>query len=144
MMISKGSSTPILSDINTKFGAQHTVTSSLGLIFAALFAKSVNNVSFSALWFMYMSLTALHIYANMKCLRLVVFDYFKTERITRVAESFLYRVRGGEEPDTIYVEESIAVSSEEHLLLFGNLLEKNTFQVWSFVRQVCWTVTDVQ
>ena len=118
---SKGSD---ISDINAKFGAQHTVTSSLGLIFAALFAKSVNNVSLSVLWFMYTSLTALHIYANMKCLRLVVFDYFNTERITRAAESFLDRVRGGEEPDTIYVEEPITVSSEEHLLLFGNLLKR--------------------
>lgn len=112
---SKGSD---ISDINAKFGAQHTVTGSLGLIFAAYFAKSVNNISPNILWFLYLSLTALHIFANMMCLRLVAFDYFNTERMTSVVESFLNRIRGGEDSDKIFVEEPITISSQEGLF-FG-------------------------
>ncbi len=107
-----------ISDINAKFGAQHTVTGSLGLIFAAFFAKSVNNLPLNILWFLYSLLTALHVFANMMCLKLVAFDYFNTERLTMVVESFLERIRRGEDSGKIFVEEPIMVSSQE-ALLFG-------------------------
>lgn len=109
---SKGSD---ISDINAKFGAQHTVTGSLGLVAAALFAKSVSTVPSKALWFMYASLTLLHIVANMKCMKLVTFDYFNTDRMTKVVESFLDRVRRGEDWHNIGVDEPTTISSQESL-----------------------------
>jgi hypothetical protein len=112
---SKGSD---ISDINAKFGAQHTVTGSLGLICAAYFAKSVNNLPLNILWFLYSLLTALHVFANMMCLRLVAFNYFNSERMTMVVENFLDRIKHGEDSNKIFVEEPVLVSSKEGLF-FG-------------------------
>ena len=104
-----------ISDINAKFGAQHTVTGSLGLLFAAAFAKSVSNVSSHILWMLYTTMTVVHIFANMMCMKLVAFDYFNAERMTDVVESFLDRVRDGEDPSKILVEAPIGVSFQEAL-----------------------------
>lgn len=78
-----------ISDINAKFGAQHTVTGSLGLIFAAVFAKSVANIRYDVIWLLYGALTILHIFANIKCMRLVAFDSFNTVRLDIVLKAFL-------------------------------------------------------
>lgn len=77
-----------ISDINAKFGAQHTVTGSLGLVFAAFFAKSVSIVQGSHLWIIYSALTALHIFANMRCMRLIAFSSLNTIRMNLVVADF--------------------------------------------------------
>eukprot|EP00588_Corethron_pennatum_P002007 CAMPEP_0194300984 /NCGR_PEP_ID=MMETSP0169-20130528/61555_1 /TAXON_ID=218684 /ORGANISM="Corethron pennatum, Strain L29A3" /LENGTH=280 /DNA_ID=CAMNT_0039051207 /DNA_START=111 /DNA_END=953 /DNA_ORIENTATION=+ len=53
-----------ISDINAKFGAQNTVTGSLGLIAAAIFAKSISSCRAPILWSLYSALTVLHIYGR--------------------------------------------------------------------------------
>ncbi len=78
-----------ISDINAKFGAQHTVTGSLGLIFAALFARSVSTTPSVILWSLYTLLTLMHIFGNIKCLRLIAFDYLNTIRLNMVVDGFL-------------------------------------------------------
>jgi len=78
-----------ISDINAKFGAQHTVTASLGLLFAAIFAKSVAAAKLSVVWALYSLLTALHIWANVQCMRLVAFLNFNTVRLDMVLQLFL-------------------------------------------------------
>jgi len=83
---SKGSD---ISDINAKFGAQHTVTGALGLVFAAIFAKSISSVSTLTLLSIYASLTLLHIFANVKCMKLIAFDYFNTGRMNTVLDKML-------------------------------------------------------
>ncbi len=81
-----------ISDINAKFGAQHTVTGGLGLLFAALFARSVSSVPTLILWSLYASLTLLHIFANVRCLRLIAFDYLNTERLDLLVRDFLRKI----------------------------------------------------
>lgn len=81
-----------ISDINAKFGAQHTVTGGLGLLFAALFARSVSSVPTLILWSLYASLTLLHIFANVRCLRLIAFDYLNTERMDLIVRDFLTKI----------------------------------------------------
>jgi hypothetical protein len=81
-----------ISDINAKFGAQHTVTGGLGLLFAALFARSVSSVSTWILWSLYASLTLLHIFANVRCVRLIAFDYLNTERMDLIVNDFLTKI----------------------------------------------------
>jgi len=68
---------------------QHTVTASMGLIFAAIFARSVSTTPNSILWMLYSSLTILHIYANMQCMKLVAFDHFNTHRLRIVLQHYL-------------------------------------------------------
>ncbi len=77
-----------ISDINAKFGAQHTVTGALGLIFAAFFARSVDHVNTTIMWTLYASLTAVHIVANAWCMRLIAFDSCNTARMNMLLEEF--------------------------------------------------------
>ena len=77
-----------IADINAKFGAQHTVTGGLGLVTAALFATSVSNAPSALTWILYALLTAFHIYANMRCMRLVAFDSLNTARMDLLASQF--------------------------------------------------------
>lgn len=77
-----------ISDINAKFGAQHTVTGALGLIFAAFFARSVDHVNATALWALYGTLTIAHIIANTWCMRLIAFDSCNTSRMNLLLVEF--------------------------------------------------------
>jgi Vitamin B6 photo-protection and homoeostasis len=77
-----------ISDINAKFGAQNTVTGSFGLIFSAIFARSVATAPLSFVWVIYSILTAFHIYANMQCMRIIAFPQFNTVRFNHVVASF--------------------------------------------------------
>jgi hypothetical protein len=77
-----------ISDINAKSGAQHTVTGAIGLIFAGIFAKSVNNVSPRSLLMLYSALTYLHLYGNLKCMRLISFDYLNTIRMDMILRQY--------------------------------------------------------
>ena len=81
-----------ISDINAKFGAQHTVTGGLGLLFAAIFARSVSSLPSMAQWSLYTSLTFLHVFANLKCMRLIQFDYLNTMRMDLIVNDFLTKV----------------------------------------------------
>lgn len=81
-----------IADIQAKFGAQHTVTASLGLLFAALFAKSVANVPTVQLWVLYAMLTLLHIYANARCMRIIAFNYLNILRLQFLTEDFFAAV----------------------------------------------------
>jgi len=77
-----------ISDINAKFGAQHTVTGGLGLLSAALFATSVSHAPSTVTWLLYALLTAFHIYANARCMRLVAFDSLNTARTDLLTSQF--------------------------------------------------------
>ena len=77
-----------ISEIAAKFGAQQTVTASLGLVFAALFAKSLSTVDARKVWILYLLLTALHIFANMQCMRIMAFDTLNTERMEILFRNF--------------------------------------------------------
>lgn len=81
-----------ISDINAKFGAQHTVTGALGLLFAAIFARSVSSVSPFLLWTLYSTLTMLHIYANTRCMKLVELDSFNIARMELLMIHFLTQI----------------------------------------------------
>jgi hypothetical protein len=78
-----------ISDINAKFGAQHTVTGAIGLVFAGLFAKSVSKVAPSSLWLMYFVLTYLHLYGNVRCMRLISFAYLNTTRLNMILRDYV-------------------------------------------------------
>jgi hypothetical protein len=78
-----------ISDINAKFGAQHTVTGALGLIFAAFFARSVSTLNQIKLWILYSILTLLHIVANMQCMKLIAFDSFNNARMNLILDEYL-------------------------------------------------------
>lgn len=78
-----------ISDINAKFGAQHTVTGAIGLVFAGLFAKSVSQIRSQSLWLMYFILTYLHLYGNVKCMRLISFDYPNTIRLEMLLRDYI-------------------------------------------------------
>lgn len=77
-----------ISDINAKFGAQHTVTGALGLLFAAFFARSVDSVNATILWALYATLTIVHLIANAACMRLIAFDGCNTLRINMLMAEF--------------------------------------------------------
>eukprot|EP00980_Cylindrotheca_fusiformis_P017400 scaffold5398_cov120-Cylindrotheca_fusiformis.AAC.2 len=77
-----------ISDINAKFGAQHTCTGALGLVFAAVFARSVNQTRPLVLWGLYFLLTFLHIFANARCMRLISFDSCNNARLNMLLSDF--------------------------------------------------------
>eukprot|EP00536_Pseudo-nitzschia_multiseries_P006219 jgi/Psemu1/192669/e_gw1.130.125.1 len=97
-----------ISDINAKFGAQHTVTGAIGLVFAGLFAKSVSNVSPKRLWGMYFVLTYLHLYANIRCMRLISFDYLNTVRLDMILRNFVVPKDGSSAEDGIPTPRDVA------------------------------------
>lgn len=80
-----------ISDINAKSGAQHTVMASIGLVFAAFLTNSVASASFVKVWTLYLALTALHIYANVQCMRQIAFSYMNTPRMDLVVDAFLHQ-----------------------------------------------------
>jgi hypothetical protein len=77
-----------ISDINAKFGAQHTVTGALGLFFAAFFARSVDSVNAVVLWALYTTLTIAHLVSNAACMRLIAFDACNTLRLNILLTEF--------------------------------------------------------
>jgi hypothetical protein len=77
-----------ISDVNAKFGAQHTVTGGFGLVFAAVFARSVATWKLWRLWVLYSGLTILHIFANMRCMRLIAFDSLNHIRMHIILKEF--------------------------------------------------------
>ncbi|KAL3944783.1 MAG: hypothetical protein SGBAC_001154 [Bacillariaceae sp.] len=82
-----------ISDINAKFGAQHTCTGALGLVFAAVFARSVNQTKPAVLWSLYFLLTFLHVFANTRCMKLIAFDSCNNTRLDILLSEFFSRSR---------------------------------------------------
>ena len=121
-----------ISDINAKFGAQHTITGALGLFFAALFARSVSSVPSSVLWTLYASLTFLHIFANMRCVRLIAFDYLNTERMNILVNDFLTNMNDFDherkkdvmDETIISIDTPVSISKRESLFFIPSLLSK--------------------
>jgi len=81
-----------ISDVQAKVNAQYTVSSVTGLFLAGFFAKTVSNLSQLTLWLLYSSLTILHVYANVRCMRLIEFDYFNTERLRIAISQFFEHI----------------------------------------------------
>lgn len=106
-----------IADIQAKFGAQHTVTGSLGLIFAALFAKSVSEFAGPRLWTLYLTLTALHIYANMQCMKLIIFESLNTPRMKILTQRFLKEWDNGQ-VENVALMEPIVMARKEPLFFF--------------------------
>ncbi|GKY98733.1 hypothetical protein MPSEU_000829600 [Mayamaea pseudoterrestris] len=107
-----------ISEIQAKFGAQNTVAGSLGLVFSALFARSASQVDLRVLWLIYGCLTALHIFANIKCMRLLALDTFNTLRLKLVVADFLTKASS---PD-VYSEQALTpaqVTKKEPLCFVG-------------------------
>ena len=86
---SKENTNTDIADIQAKFGAQHTVTGSLGLIFAAFFARYVADYEGYKLWILYTVLTVLHLYANTECMKLIVMNTINTCRLDILIQQFL-------------------------------------------------------
>jgi hypothetical protein len=70
-----------IADIQAKFGAQHAVTASVGLMVAALTTQSLAHVPMRQLWTGYWILTVLHIWINRKCMRMMAFKGLNTVRL---------------------------------------------------------------
>ncbi|KAI2503618.1 Vitamin B6 photo-protection and homoeostasis [Fragilaria crotonensis] len=85
-----------IADIQAKFGAQHTVTGSLGLLCAYQFVQTVAQVDPTHLWALYGALTILHLYANMRCMKIIAFDYLNTPRMRMVIQQFLEQWNNGQ------------------------------------------------
>ena len=115
---SRGSS---IAEISAKFGAQHTVTGALGLLFAGLFAKYMHMSSHTTLWILYGILTAFHIFANVRCMRLVSFNDFNTVRIDMVLQHYLQSRSdsmsqgGGSNPPCQKILSPVEVAKDEPL-----------------------------
>ena len=72
------------------------MTGSLGLVFAATFARSVSETSQFSLWTLYSVLTALHILANMQCLKLIAFNHLNTCRMNIIVQRFFLAMEKSE------------------------------------------------
>ena len=112
-----------ISDINAKFGAQHTVTGALGLFVAAFFARSVNSVNTIVLWALYTTLTVAHLVANVSCMRLIAFDACNTLRMNMLLTEFfewwqINKDRDGTELPRLSSPEQIA---QREPLFFGRV-----------------------
>ena len=105
------------------------MTGALGLVFAALFAKSVTKISSFTLWTLYFVLTSIHIIANMKCMKLIAFDYFNRARMDFVVNKYLSDMEAGVKQDQIIVDTPLKVSKEEVLLFFHPSSTKHNISI---------------
>jgi len=81
-----------LADVVAKSHAQHTVTSTIGLVLAALVTRALSQSSLGSprlLWSVFGFLTFVHLAANVQCMRLLALDYLDTTRMVIAASSFL-------------------------------------------------------
>lgn len=104
-----------ISDVNAKFGAQQSLTGSLGLVVAALFAKEVSEVPPKRLWILYTLLTLLHLYANTQCMRQIAFDYMNQERLRMAVAEFWARPIVDDDDQTFVLPTPRQVSRREPL-----------------------------
>ena len=106
-----------IADIQAKFGAQHTVTGSLGLLFAYQFVQVVALVDRTHLWGLYATLTVLHLYANMRCMKIIAFNYLNTPRLRMIIQQFLEHWNNGETDNLVLMSPNVMARKEP--LLFG-------------------------
>jgi hypothetical protein len=91
-----------LADIESKFGAQHTCTAALALIIAGFFAKAISHAdNVRLVWSIYAMLTVLHIYANVRCMRILAFDSLNTLRLEMILHDFLKRLKSQEQCEKV-------------------------------------------
>jgi len=115
-----------ISDISAKFGAQSTLNGICGVLFAAIFARSMSSVSFIRLWSIYALLTACHVYANVRCMKLLALDYFNTKRMNIVGMQYLSKIKmfsSWSTPSLVPLHTPSLVSNSEPLFFGWN---KNT------------------
>ena len=113
-----------ISEIITKFRAQNIVTGGLGLLFSAFFARSLSTADSKVVWFLYSTLTTLHLFANVRCIRQVHFNDFNIERMHIVAQSYLNAMQFDSVPpfsqlNKLPIMNPKKVSKQEHLLPFA-------------------------
>ena len=101
-----------IADVAAKSGAQHTETASLGLIFAAFFARSVSTVSLKGLWVLYSFLTVIHLYANTQCMRLMVFSHLNAVRLQMVLHDF-WEKRGADQQNATGAADSALLTPKQ-------------------------------
>jgi hypothetical protein len=106
-----------IADIQAKFGAQHTVTGSLGLLCAYQFVQTVAQVDPTHLWALYCALTILHLHANMRCMKIIAFDYLNTPRMRMVIQQFLEQWNNGQAESLSLIDPKGLARKEP--LLFG-------------------------
>lgn len=107
-----------ISDISAKFGAQQTVTAALGLIFAAIFAKSISSVQSKQVWFLYATLTALHLFANMRCMRIIAFNTVNAERMHLLFQYFWQQYIDNDKQSKIILPNPKQIALKEPLFFF--------------------------
>ena len=103
-----------ISDINAKFGAQHTVTGAIGLVVSAAFAKSVSNVNAARMFILYSLLTFLHVFANMQCMRLLAFNSLNESRMDLILREFFHhweKLWNPENPTSTIANKDIPISN---------------------------------
>lgn len=118
-------------DIKSKFGAQHTCTAALALIIAGYFAKAISHAdNIRLVWSIYGMLTILHIYANVRCMRILKFDSLNTIRLEMVMNDFLKQLQTQEQYEPDEPTQQPRVASPEHIasrepLFFLPTIENN-------------------
>jgi len=147
---SKGSD---ISDINAKFGAQQTVTGSIGLLLSAFFAKSVAEVPTTRLWVLYAALTAIHLAANARCMRLLGFNYLNTVRMRMmVADFFALQLDSDESVERLQLPTPGQLAKREPLWFFPRQLRPTRDNIPilfgvsfdEFAHKAGWTEADLQ
>lgn len=106
-----------IADIQAKFGAQHTVTGSLGLLFAYVFVQSVAHIDPTRVWALYITLTVVHLYANMQCMKIIAFDYLNIPRMNILVKQFLQQWNNGQSETPELMEPAVLARKEP--LFFG-------------------------
>ena len=107
-----------IADIQAKFGAQHTVTGSLGLLCAYQFVQTVAKSNPLIFGCFTAALTVLHLYANMRCMKIIAFDYLNTPRMRMVIQQFLEQWNNGQAENLSSIMEPKVLARKEPLL-FG-------------------------
>jgi len=98
----------------------------LGLTFAALFARSVASGSQRLVWILYFILTAIHILANVECMRLIAFDTLNTSRLDLLISDWMQQVSSKINGQAFHVDSPKAVSKRERLFFMPNGLFKSS------------------
>lgn len=105
-----------LADVAAKSGAQHTVTGALGLIFAALFARTASQRPVWQLWCLYAVLTVVHLLANTMCMRLIAFDYLNTARMDHAVYEFFNQYSNSTSSNNCWISSPVSMARKEPLL----------------------------
>ena len=110
---------------------KHTVTGALGLLFAAVFARTVSHLSHQVLMLLFGLLTTLHIIANMNCMKLISFDYLNTPRMNMIVKNILDQIDLNDDTETyqqiVSIDPPSVVSKQEPLFFIGKNVRPFTY-----------------